>query len=1003
MGVRILAIFKSGMKNPPTHQFFETDDELLDAAQTYDGLGKNVYHACAAYHQPTNRRGDNVQAIKSLWLDLDVGEGKPYATQKEAAQHFEQFRVALGLPLTHVVSSGNGVHEYLPFTQPIPPAKWYRIASLFAQCLDHFGVKHDPSRTEDKASILRIPGTHNYKTDPAKNVTLKRTGEEVPVADLWAKLKAYADANGIFFEAKPPKGKLLETNDLIGNRLNYPPSVGEVVAENCEVLRDVAESGGHCSYNTWWKAMGVAKHTTQPEAVAVFWTRNREGTEHDKFDAIKAINEWGAGPTTCVKFAEDAEAAEKCGDCRFSGKITSPIQLGTPEEVEVTTLGEVKKAQEPPGEWTFGAPWILARIAVETRISVTKGEGIRKMTRRVKQPEGHYKDEPFCDRYWQVMRRVRTADNIWQLEIAYEQYPNKPPKTFLFDSADVMSADKLRAAFSARELHIYGGKAAMEKTQHLTRYLQSLQYTHQQETLTYPTMGWATENNSMKGELTGEFILGDMVYRPKEEPKKVLLADTVDVTLRGDFTTKGTIDEWVALVDRIYNRPGVELYQLTVMNAFASPLVRLMGGEGNWHGIPLALGGQSGAAKTSTALVGLSVYAPPSVLAFNAGEKQGDTINALSIKLGSLRNLPYLLDETTNSSADRISELMFMTANGKSKDRMGTNGKMIPNPYRWDCCGYMTSNDSQHEVMSNLKNSNTADAGKLRVFETSFKKGALEKLFKDVDRTVVEDDLLKKQYGTVGRKWIQFLVNNRFRIEKMLEQRRAEYKISTDDTSEIRFYKDLLVTIAVASELAYANGFIRWDVKKMIKWAEGQLITLNQGVQEKDWDGNISDFIASLYGRTIVTQHMKLGPGKRTSSPEIPMDDLRHAAVARKAIVDRRFVVVASYLRDWAHNARIQPSTMLAEMVNRGFMLGVAGEKVQTRLINIGSATSVPRSQAPCYELDYAKVMEFDSDGSIDMSNVVLMPVATSLVTAGAAEVGEATVSAESNVLQGPL
>ena len=60
---------------------------------------------------------------------------------------------------------------------------------------------------------------------------------------------------------------------------------------------------------------------------------------------------------------------------------------------------------------------------------------------------------------------------------------------------------------------------------------------------------------------------------------------------------------------------------------------------------------------------------------------------------------------------------------------------------------------------------------------------------------------------------------------------------------------------------------------------------------------------------------------------------------------------------------------------------------------SIGSATSVPRSQAPCYELDYAKVMEFDSDGSIDMSNVVLMPVVTSLVTSEVTEPGDISVS----------
>ena len=55
--------------------------------------------------------------------------------------------------------------------------------------------------------------------------------------------------------------------------------------------------------------------------------------------------------------------------------------------------------------------------------------------------------------------------------------------------------------------------------------------------------------------------------------------------------------------------------------------------------------------------------------------------------------------------------------------------------------------------------------------------------------------------------------------------------------------------------------------------------------------------------------------------------------------------------------------------------------------------TSVPRSQAPCYELDYAKVIEFDSEGSIDMSNVIALPVVTSLVTSGVTEAGDVSVT----------
>ena len=325
-GKRVLTIFKGGMKNPPTHQFFETDDELLDAAQTYDGLGKNVYHACAAYHQPTNRRGDNVQAIKSLWLDLDVGDSKPYATQKEAATHYEQFRVALGLPLSHVVSSGNGIHAYQPFTDAVNPKQWDKLANLYRACLDNYGVKHDTSRTTDKASILRVPGTSNHKTDPSKAVTLKRLGEEVPASELWKKLKAYATNNGVFFEAQPPRGKITETNDVVGNRLNHTPKDGVKVAERCPILNQVADSGGDVEHAIWWRSMGVAKHCADSEQIGMHWTRHREATGHDKTDYMGAMDDWTVGPTTCEAFSKHSP---KCAGCEHKGKITSPIQLGT--------------------------------------------------------------------------------------------------------------------------------------------------------------------------------------------------------------------------------------------------------------------------------------------------------------------------------------------------------------------------------------------------------------------------------------------------------------------------------------------------------------------------------------------------------------------------------------------------------------------------------------------------------------------------------------------------
>lgn len=310
-GVRIHDVFHNGLKNSPTHYYLNTNDELIQAAAVHDAKRTNVYHACATFREPINRKGENVLAAKALWVDLDVGEKKPYASKKEAVAAYERFRIAAGLPLCHVVDSGNGVHIYQPLTEPITPEQWDRIAGLFAQCLDHFGVKHDPSRTTDKASILRIPGTSNYKTTPPKPVTLKRMGVEAPAAEIWAKLKAYADANGVIVASKLKRGKVTETNDIIGNRTVYEPAYAEILLPKCAVLSEVADTGGDVPYEIWWRAMGVAKFLVDGEKVAESWTRNREATGHDKTDIQKAMSSW-MGPTTCEQFSK---YSSKCTTC----------------------------------------------------------------------------------------------------------------------------------------------------------------------------------------------------------------------------------------------------------------------------------------------------------------------------------------------------------------------------------------------------------------------------------------------------------------------------------------------------------------------------------------------------------------------------------------------------------------------------------------------------------------------------------------------------------------
>ena len=75
-----------GIKNKRIiKQFVETAEDIVRAGQQLVDDEYDAYFACATFNEPTKRSGDNTKLFKALWLDVDCGEGKPYATHVEAA------------------------------------------------------------------------------------------------------------------------------------------------------------------------------------------------------------------------------------------------------------------------------------------------------------------------------------------------------------------------------------------------------------------------------------------------------------------------------------------------------------------------------------------------------------------------------------------------------------------------------------------------------------------------------------------------------------------------------------------------------------------------------------------------------------------------------------------------------------------------------------------------------------------------------------------------------
>ena len=120
------------------------------------------------------RAAANALAVKAIWIDMDVGDGPhKYPTISDALTAAIKFREDLKLPpYSAIVGSGSGIHLYWISDVPLSPAQWKQYAEGLKALLLRHNVKCDAGLTTDIARILRVPGTFNRKTNPAKPVQL---------------------------------------------------------------------------------------------------------------------------------------------------------------------------------------------------------------------------------------------------------------------------------------------------------------------------------------------------------------------------------------------------------------------------------------------------------------------------------------------------------------------------------------------------------------------------------------------------------------------------------------------------------------------------------------------------------------------------------------------------------------------------------------------------------------------------------------------------------------
>lgn len=223
---------------------------------------------------------------------------------------------------THIVDSGSGLHVYWALTAAIAAADWKLAASKLKAVAKQVGFLADPSRTSDIASVLRFPGTLNFKYEAPPSVTLTKAGPPVDRDTLIAAIDAaYEQLCGKTLE--PPVMSQISAPGEAAATVYGPPNLNKLASALKFLTPDCAEET--------WKLRRLA-----PMA--------RSAREHPEIepDLRKLATDWSSGALrgeACPAWLKPGNNNGMTGEQAFDGQWTR--FLNAADNDKSATLGTV--------------------------------------------------------------------------------------------------------------------------------------------------------------------------------------------------------------------------------------------------------------------------------------------------------------------------------------------------------------------------------------------------------------------------------------------------------------------------------------------------------------------------------------------------------------------------------------------------------------------------------------------------------------------------------------
>ena len=803
---------------------YQTINELADACAYASGRGLTAYYALGTFLDNvsendagkivTQRTSAKANVFKTLAIDVDCGEGKPYATQEEGMKALVEFVKASKVPVPTVISSGNGVHAYWPLNVAVPKAIWVNMSKVLKAICNDFRLHIDESKVHEPSMVLRPLDTTNFKGNhTVRPILVKSEYDAVKLGRRLLELKPQAKA-----VAKPMtmtyKSAIAEAV-VAGAKQDHPPLIAEQIVERClQMQRITANNGATASEPEWYLACGMAGYTERPEETVVQWSSGHKDFDAD--ESISKMQQWVSktdGPPTCSRF--DSVTPGRCSQCALFGKIGSPAKLGHPLPKPVEMEDDTPTpAVEPPAPFIRTAEGVAMNLQTDLPVTICAYDLF----------PSHIAFDPTVG--------YEEVEFVWKK-------PHVGYSRIRVRTAHIFSDGNLGDLIS--HLANHGLYVATKQNQvaigaYMRAYVQKLQ-AYQSTAELHSSFGWKDDGK--------RFVLGSVEISKGPDGRvgmrEVGVAkSSTEKQLDSAFEPKGDIKEWIAMTEH-FNRQGLELHQVVLGAAFAAPLVALTG----LNGFSLSILGQGGEGKSTIQNWMTSVYGNPRRLMM----KKEDTKLSYVQRFGTLANLPVAIDECTLMEPNTLADILYWATQGQDKNRATES---VANT--WALPVVMSTNKSLRDKLVAV--SSDTEAISMRLLEFRFKQNEVFDDLHDTGRRM--GTLVMNNYGHVGRHYIKHLVNVgtdalRFRIEQ--HGRDLERKYNVRFSGKERYWALAITLISLGLELAKEAKLIRFDHSKGVAAAIEEITGQREQVAEvstTDVYDMLADYITNHANMMVV-------------------------------------------------------------------------------------------------------------------------------------------------------